>query len=147
MFSYPGSFENDFIDQVERMRQEMEALFANRPGVADIRSAASGTYPAINVGISTDRVDLYVFVAGIDPETLDISIQDNLLSIAGERQTDLPEDTRSYRSERFRGPFSRVVTLPDGVDQDQVVARYHDGLLHISVGRREPISPRRIDVR
>ena len=52
-------------------------------------------------------VDVYLFAAGLDPKTLDISIQQNLLTVAGERNVKTPEDAEYYRQERFSGPFRR----------------------------------------
>jgi len=146
MFGYLGSVENDLFGQLERMRREMDALFADRPGSAGIRSVASGTYPAINVGASPERVDVYLFVAGVDPKSLDISLQQDLLNVAGERPLETSDDVQFYRRERFRGPFRRVITLPDDVDPDKVAAHYRDGVLHITVERREEVKPRRIEV-
>jgi HSP20 family protein len=147
MWGYLRSFDTDLFSQLERMRQEMDAMFGARPGSAGIRSVASGTFPAINVGASASRVDVYVFAAGVDPQSLDISIQQNLLTISGERKAALPEDVQLYRRERFSGGFRRVITLPEDVDPDKVQANYRDGVLHLMVDRREEVKPRRIEVK
>ncbi|AGA92273.1 molecular chaperone (small heat shock protein) [Thioflavicoccus mobilis 8321] len=147
MFGNLSSFENDLFGQLERMRREMDALFSGRPGPSGIRSVASGTYPAINVGAGPERVDIYLFVAGIDPKGLDISLQQNLLSIAGTRRAEAPDQVQYYRRERFTGDFRRVISLPEDVDPDKVNARYRDGVLHITVERREEVRPRQIEVR
>lgn len=146
MFGYLGGFDNDLFGQLDRMRREMDALFSDRPGSAGIRSVASGTYPALNVGASAERVDVYLFVAGVDTKSLDISIQQELLSVAGERSAQTPDEAQFYRRERFSGPFRRVIALPDDIDPDRVAARYRDGVLHITVERREEVKPRRIEV-
>jgi HSP20 family protein len=147
MWGYLRSFDTDLFSQLERMRQEMDAMFGARPGSAGIRSVASGTFPAINVAASPSRVDVYVFAAGVDPQSLDISIQQNLLTISGERKAALPEDVQLYRRERFSGGFRRVITLPEDVDPDKVQANYRDGVLHLMVDRREEVKPRRIEVK
>jgi len=146
MFGYLGGFENDLVGQLERMRREMDTLFSGRPNTAGIRSMASGTYPAINVGAAPDRVDIYLFVAGADPKALDISLQQNVLSVAGERPVESPQEAQYYRRERHDGSFRRVVNLPEDVDPDKVEARYRDGVLHITIERREAVKPRRIQV-
>jgi HSP20 family protein len=147
MWGYLRGFDTDLFSQLERMRQDMDALFGARPGSAGIRSVASGTFPAINVGASPSRVDIYVFAAGVNPQSLDISIQQNLLTISGERKAVLPEDVQLYRRERFSGGFRRVLTLPEDVDPDKVQANYRDGVLHLMVDRREEVKPRRIEVK
>lgn len=146
MLAYLTGFDNDLFDEFERMRQMMDNMFGARPGPSGIRSVASGTFPAINVGASPEQVDVYVYAAGVDPKSLDISMQQNLLTIAGEREVDIPKDVQLYRKERFNGGFRRVLTLPEDVDPEKVNASYRDGVLHITVERREALRPRQIEV-
>lgn len=143
---FPG-FQNDLFDELERMRRQMSHWFGDWSGGPGIRSVAAGTYPAINVGASTEQVDVYVFAAGLDKEKLDISLQQNLLTIAGERRLEAPEQAQYYRRERFNGGFRRVITLPEDVDPDKVNASYSDGVLHLAVQRREAVRPRQIEVK
>ncbi len=75
----------------------------------------------------------------------DLSIQQNVLPSLGERTLQQREDGTYFRQERFSGPFRRVVALPDDV-LDKVEARYVDGIVQITVGRRPTEQPRRIDV-
>lgn len=146
MFGYLTGFDNDVFDQLERMRRQMDRAFGAQSGPMGIRSVSAGTYPAINIGASSEQVDIYVFAAGMDPKSLDVSLEQNLLSVAGERKVELPEEAQIYRNERFSGGFRRVITLPDDVDSDKVNAAYRDGVLHITVQRREVVKPRKIEV-
>ncbi len=147
MFDYLTGFDRDVFDQFERMRRQMDEMFGDRRGPLGIRSVAAGTYPAINVGASPKQVDVYVFAAGVDPKSLDISLQQNLLTLSGDRKIELPEGAQAYRRERFNGSFKRVITLPDDVDPDKVNATYKDGVLHITVQRREELQPRKIEIK
>lgn len=146
MLGYLTGFDNDVFDQFERMRREMDQLFGDGNSPRGIRSAVAGSYPAINVGASPGQVDVYLFAAGMDPKSLDISLQQNLLTVAGERKIESPENVQFYRQERFSGGFHRVITLPEDVDPDKVNAGYRDGVLHITVQRREAVRPRQIEV-
>ena len=146
MVDYLSAFDNDVFNQFEQMRRQLDQLFGEGDGSLGIRSVARGGYPAINVGVSPTRADVYVFAAGMEPNSLDISLQQNLLTVSGERRTALPEGTDAYRHERFSGNFRRVITLPEDVDPDQVNANYRDGVLHITVQRREEVQPRKIEV-
>ena len=132
MFGYMAGFDSDLFDHFERMRREMDAMFGASGGPLGIRSVAAGTYPAINVGASPRQVDVYVFAAGADPKSLDVSLQQNLLTVSGERKNELPEGAQA---------------LPDDVDPDKVNATYKDGVLHISVQRKEELQPRKIEVK
>ena len=125
----------------------MDQAFGDWSGTTGIRSMAAGTFPAINVGASEEQVDVYVFAAGMDPKSLDISLQQNLLTISGERKIESPESAQFYRQERFSGSFRRVITLPEDVDPDRVNASYRDGVLHVAVQRREAVRPRQIEVK
>ena len=147
MWGYLSSFDHDMFDQFDRMRREMDTILGAVTGSAGIRSMAAGTYPAINIGSSPNQVDVYVFAPGLDPAKLEISLQQNLLSVAGERQEAVPEGVQLYRRERFNGTFRRAITLPEDVDPDQVEATYRDGVLHLTVARREEVKPRRIEVK
>lgn len=120
--------------------------FSPSPWFSSIRSVRPGTYPPLNIGCNADSVNVYVFSAGLDPKSLSLSLQQNLLTVAGERKIPAEENATYYRRERFNGSFQRVITLPDDVDPDKVEARYTDGVLHIRVGRREEVKPRRIEV-
>lgn len=147
MLGYSTGFDSDIFDQFERMRREIDAMFGDWGGPMGIRSVAAGTYPAINVGASPKQVDVYVFAAGADPKNLEISLQQNLLTVSGEREIVLPEGAQAYRRERFTGSFKRVINLPDGVDPDKVNATYKDGVLHVTIERREELEPRKIEVK
>ena len=147
MFWNFGSFDDRLFDDFRRVQQELDEVFGAGPARSGIRAVARGTYPPINIGATPKQVDVYVFAAGIDPASLDISIQQNLLTVAGERKADGEEGAQYYRRERFDGAFRRALTLPEDVDPDRVSAQYRDGLLHISVARRESTQPRQIEVK
>jgi HSP20 family protein len=146
MFSYIPRVENSLFDQFRRLHQEMDELFGDWGPASGIRSLPRGTFPPINVATSPDKLEVYLFVPGVDPTGLDVSIQQNLLTVSGERKLAPREDANYYRQERFSGEFRRVISLPEDVDADRVDARYRDGVLQISVPRRAPARPRQIQV-
>ncbi|WP_300318442.1 Hsp20/alpha crystallin family protein [Accumulibacter sp.] len=147
MFGYLTGFDRDFFGQFEQMRRQMDEMFGDWGGPLGIRAVAAGSYPAINVGASPKQVDVYVFATGVDPKSLDISLQQNLLTVSGERKIESPEGVQAYRRERFNGSFKRVITLPDDVDPGKVNAACRDGVLHITVQRKEELQPRKIEVK
>lgn len=147
MFGSLTNFEGGLFDDLRRLQHEMERINGPRTWPAGIRSVARGTYPPINVGVTPDGVDIFVFAAGLDPKTSDISIQQNLLTVSGERKVKMGEDVEHYRQERFNGAFTRVISLPEDVDPDKVDAHYVDGVLRVSIKRRETSRPRQIEVK
>jgi HSP20 family protein len=146
MFWNLGSFDDRLFDDFRRVQHELDEVFGSWPGRSGLRAVARGTYPLTNIGATPEQVDVYVFAAGVDPKSLDISIQQNLLTLAGERSPDQQEGAQYYRKERFEGGFRRVLTLPEDVDPEQVSAEYQDGVLHICIKRRESRQPRQIEV-
>ena len=147
MLGYLTGFDNDLFEQFERMHRDLDRMFGDSPATRGIRSVKAGTYPAINVGVSPEQVDVYAFVAGVDPKSLDISLQQNLLTISGERKLEEPENVEFYRQERFDGAFHRVIGLPEDLDPDKIDASYRDGVLHIVVQRREEVKPRQVEIK
>ncbi len=141
-----GSFDTSLFDEFRRLEGEMDQLFGRGSLPAGIRAMRRGTFPPINVGATPERVDVYLFAAGLDPKSVDISIQQNLLAVSGDRKVPVDEAADYYRQERFDGEFRRVITLPDDVDPDRVDAKYRDGVLQITVQRREAARPRQITV-
>jgi HSP20 family protein len=146
MFERVTGVGDSLFDQFRRMESEMNQLFGTAPLPNSIRAAASGTYPPINIGSTAKQVDVYLFAAGVDPQSLDITIQQNLLTVAGERKLISEQGANYYRKERYDGEFRRVVTLPDDVDADAVEAKYRDGVLHIAIKRSGAAVPRQIQV-
>ena len=142
-----SDINGSLFDDFRRIQREMDELFGSGPWPAGIRAVSRGTYPPINMGTTDGQVDIYLYAAGIDPDKLDISIQRNLLTVAGERKVPVSEHGDYYRQERFSGDFRRVITLPEDVDPDRVEATYRNGILYITVARRESARPRQVEVK
>jgi HSP20 family protein len=137
----------DLFAELNRMQSLLDQVF---PGSnASIRSVAGAGFPVLNVGVTPTSVEVQALAPGLDPAKLEITVDRGLLVIAGERQGELPpEDQRTsvYANERFSGPFRRVVSLPEDADAARVQANYRDGVLRISIAKRESSLPRRIEV-
>lgn len=139
-------FEGGLFQEVRRLEQEMDELLGRWSWPLGIRSTARGTWPPMNVGVTPEHVEVYLFAAGLDPKSIDISVQHNLLTVSGERKVPARGDVSWYRNERFDGSFRRAVSLPEDVDQDRIRARYQDGILQITAERPEAAKPRQIRV-
>jgi HSP20 family protein len=147
MFSRFGFTDSSLFGDLRRLEQELDDLLgAGTPWSGGIRSLPPGTFPAVNVGSTDDQVTVYVFAPGVDPKALDIQLQQNVLSVSGQRDVAQEKGATYYRQERFGGEFRRVLTLPEDVDPDKVEAAYRDGIVQISVRRRESAKPRQIEI-
>jgi HSP20 family protein len=138
-------FPRDLFAEMDRLTREMQQSFDLSPS---IRGVARGGFPALNVGSTPSAVEIYAFAPGIDPAKVDVSLDRGVLTIAGERPAapTLDEKTTLHVNERFAGRFRRVISLPEDIDPNAVSADYRDGVLHVSVKRRESAQPRRIEV-
>ena len=134
------------FDEFRRMQEEIDQLFGRGLWPSGIRSVARGTWPAVNVGVTAEQINVYLFVAGVDTDSLDVSLQQNVLTVSGERKAPVVEGQDYYRKERYDGGFRRIITLPEDADPEQVEASYRDGVLQINVGRRKASKPRTIKV-
>jgi HSP20 family protein len=145
MTSFPGSLFAEF----DRLQREFDDWFGRGGLPASIRSVAPGTFPAINIGNTPTSVEVYAFAPGIDAAKIELTIDRGVLVLAGERASALPADDAKvnvYSRERVAGSFRRAISLPDDVDPGRVNATYRDGVLHVSVARRESAQPKRIAI-
>ena len=134
---------------MELLRREFDEAFGVSGLPSSIRSVTPGTLPAINVGRTPTSVEVYAFAPGLDATKVEITLDRGVLRIAGERESGIPQKDASvqiYAHERVAGGFTRTVSLPDDVDPAQVTASYADGVLQISIARRESAQPQRITV-
>lgn len=145
MYGNAAAFEVLF-DEFRRMERGVDQMFGRGTDRQAIRSVARGTFPPTNIGVTEEEVHVYLFAPGLDAKSFNISVQQNLLSIAGTRTLPINETATYFRQERFDGEFRRVVTLPEDVDPERIEAKYRDGVLQISVRRRQSAKPRQIQV-
>lgn len=149
---YQRLFARDLFNELERLQRDVSQAFDVS---SSIRGQGRGGYPALNVGLSPEAVEVYAFAPGLDPASISVDLDRGVLSLSGERASqtaakaeDAAADARSivHQNERFSGSFRRVVSLPDDIDPDQVQASYRDGVLRVTIKRRAAVQPRRIDI-
>jgi HSP20 family protein len=140
---------SNLFGQFEMLRRELDEALGVSGLPSSIRSVTPGTLPAINVGRTPTSVEVYAFAPGLDASKVEVTLDRGVLRIAGERASGIPEKDapiQIYARERAAGSFTRTVSLPDDVDPAQVNASYRDGILQISIARRESAQPKRITV-
>ena len=103
---------------------------------------------ALDVAENDDAFIVTASVPGMNPDDLDITITDNVLTIKGETRADETIEEENYHiRERRYGSFGRSITLPVTVDSDNVDANYENGVLTLTVPKAEEMKPRRITVK
>lgn len=157
-------FSHDMFAEMDRLQREIQQALELSP---NIRGFGRGGFPALNVGGTPQTVEVYAFAPGIDPNTLEVDLERGLLTIAGERKSELLQASQQtgqqqggqqqggqspgqqptvHINERFAGSFRRVISLPEDADPEAVKARVKDGLVHITIQRRAAAQPRRITI-
>ena len=127
---------NDFSD----MRSRMNRLFGELP--------AEGGFPGVNVYANDENIIVTAEVPGVNPEDIDISLEDDVLSLKFSRDSEKPaEGIKALRKERPSGKFSRNIYLPYRAEGDKVEAKFRNGVLEISMPRAEADKPRKISVK
>jgi HSP20 family protein len=140
---YRTLFPSDFFANLDRLQREFQRYSGP---ASSIRGFGRGGFPALNVGSTPESVEIYAFAPGLDPATVDVTVDRGVLTLSGERKSELPGDAAIHINERFAGSFRRVVSLTDDVDQESTKAKYSDGVLHISIKRRTAAQSRRINI-
>ena len=146
MLNYPN---NSLFGQFESLRRELDDMFGVSGLPSNIRSVAPGTLPGVNVGRTPNSVEVYAFAAGLNASKIEVELDHGVLRITGERPSGIPSDdpkVNVYTRERGAGSFTRAISLPDDLDPEQVKASYRDGVLQVSIARRESAQPKRITV-
>jgi len=147
--SLATSFPGDLLAEFDAMHRQMGRLFGLADWPSSIRAGSWRAFPAVNMGTTEEAVEVYAFAPGLDASKIEVSVDKGLLTIAGERASELPgEDDKVdvYANERFAGAFKRVIGLPEDVDPSAVKATYRNGVLRILVPRQRHAKPRRVEV-
>jgi HSP20 family protein len=94
-----------------------------------------------------DRYVLHADLPGVAEEDVKVELEDDVLTISGERRSERKESREGYqRFERASGRFSRALTLPEGVDPDKIEARIEKGVLEVRIPKPEQRKPRRVAI-
>jgi HSP20 family protein len=124
----------------------MNRLFAGLPRERAVSAAPS--YPAMNVWTNEDGAVVTAELPGCNSENIDISVQNETLTVRGSRQPDEVQEGQIYhRRERGCGRFTRSFQLPFQVQADQVEATFSKGVLSISLPRAEADKPKKITIK
>lgn len=132
-------------NEMDRLQREMNRLIDNYGGQ---RSRVAAGYPAVNAWTSPDGAVITAELPGVDPESIDINIVGETLTLSGQRELEqLPEGARYHRQERGHGRFVRTVQLPFQVEAERVGAKFDRGVLEITLPRADADKPKKIQVK
>ena len=138
----------DPLSEMNRMFDEVFGNLARRPGGHQRAQQLTEWAPAIDVVTKDGDLVVRAELPGVKQEDVDITLQNNVLTLSGERKAEQEEERGGYYvRERRYGSFSRSLTLPEGVDEGKVHARYENGVLEVTVeGAAAVREPKRIQI-
>ena len=132
-----------------RIAREIDSFFndfLNRPSLYVERD--SDFVPRVNIIDGEEHVKMQFEVPGMDKKNFKISVKNRVLSVSGERRYENEEKNENYvRTEIRTGSFCRSFTLPETIDSDKIKADYKDGILELSLAKREEAKPKEIEVK
>jgi HSP20 family protein len=132
-----------YHDQFERMFDDFFGLNRRKMDLENFDWT-----PRVNVEETEDRFEITAELPGMKKEDIGIEVQDNVLTIKGERKFEKEEKEPNYHlCERSYGTFQRAFTLPENVKADAIDAEYRDGVLTLAIPKAEPEKPKEIKVK
>ncbi|TVM00728.1 MAG: molecular chaperone [Candidatus Brocadia sp. WS118] len=138
------------LPTISSMQEEMNRMFDRffKGGESSDFGMTATWAPPLDLSETADKVTVKAEIPGMDPKEIDISIQGDTLIIKGEKKEEKEEKGKNYyRMERRYGSFSRVVDLPASVDTNKVTAECKNGVLEITMQKKEEVKPKQISVK
>ncbi|HHH46167.1 MAG TPA: Hsp20/alpha crystallin family protein [Thiotrichales bacterium] len=136
---------------LNQLSKEIDQLFDPRRMALSTEQqsdvATADWVPAVDIKEEPDKFVIHADVPGVDPKDIEVSMENGVLTIKGQREEEKKEEKEGYkRIERVRGAFYRRFSLPDTADAEKIRAKVKNGVLEIVIPKQEEVQPRRITV-
>lgn len=134
--------------EFQSLQSRMNRLFENQYGGGREETLVSGAFvPAVDIYEDQQGIQLKLEVPGIEEKDLDIRVENNVLTVSGERKFEQEQKEENFhRIERRYGSFTRSFTLPNTVNTENITADYNAGVLTVKLAKREEAKPKQIKV-
>ena len=134
--------------ELQTIQQEMNRLFGSFfDGQSGVEVGGRRWVPATDLVEEGDHYVLRADVPGVSEDDVKVELEDNVLTISGERKSEREQRKNGYyRIERAWGRFARSLTLPEGVDADGIKARFENGVLEVTIPKPAERKPRRVAI-
>jgi len=135
----------DYSPFAKDMNQLLDNFFK---GNSDSSFVDTGTWaPAVDIKEEKNCFVVIADIPGVDKKDIHVSLENNLLTIHGKRRFEETEKKENYsRTERIQGQFYRRFSLPQNVDESKIDAKYKNGVLRVSIPKKEAVMEKRIEV-
>jgi HSP20 family protein len=133
-----GDFTDQLIEPFSQFRNEVDRIFDSFPFRLPTSNLGrlGATAPAVEMTETSKSYKVTAELPGLDPEQLEVSFDDGVLRIAGEKRQEREENETGYRlSERTYGAFERLISLPSAADPEKIKAKFNNGVLTVTVGK------------
>jgi HSP20 family protein len=131
---------------LQRLNRILDEAFAGLQ-FPESSVVTSTLFAPTDVSEDENALQITMELPGVDPENVRLSLENNVLTIRGEKQQEIDENNeRVHRSERVYGIFERTFVLPNTVDADRIEARFENGVLIVRIPKAERARPREIRV-
>lgn len=132
---------------LNQLQRELERNFEGARSAGTDTAATAEWTPAVDIKEEEGRYVLWADLPGVSPEYIDITMENGILTLKGERITDAKQQREGIkRVERVFGSFYRRFSLPDTADSDGISARCANGVLEISIPKKTAVQPKKINV-
>jgi HSP20 family protein len=129
------------------LQHRVNSIFRDFNEGADAPLTTASFVPAVDIYEDEKKVTLKLEVPGMEEKDLDVSVENNMLTVKGERKFEKEEKEENFhRIERRYGSFSRAFTLPSTVDTEHIEAHYHAGVLKLDLLKKPEAQPKQIKV-
>lgn len=139
------------LREIARLQDDFNRFFDNRAWrwrSANEEELSAHFVPAVDIYEDNDKLALSVELPGMAAKDVDVRIENGVLTIKGERKIEKEDKKENYiRVERTYGTFTRSFNLPNTVDSEKVKADFKDGLLEVSIPKKEETKPRTIQIK
>lgn len=137
------------LNAMEQFRREMGRIFDGIPAESEGSNIATSDWiPAVDIKETKDCFEIHADIPGVNPDDIDVHMENGLITIKGERHSESKEEREGYkRVERQSGTFYRRFSLPDTADEEKISAKSNNGVLEITIPKKEKSLPRKIDVK
>ncbi|MGB2696509.1 MAG: Hsp20/alpha crystallin family protein [Candidatus Zixiibacteriota bacterium] len=137
----------DLVSIQDEMNRLFNDFFGRVPSRFEGDLSASEWNPSVDISETKDEIVVKAEVPGMKKDDIKINLQDNVLTLKGERKQEKEEkETNFYRMERCYGSFTRSFNLPTMVQADKIKASYKDGILNITLPKAEEVKPKQIPI-
>jgi HSP20 family protein len=138
------------VRELSSLQSEMNRLFNtffDTPATGGNGGSVRRWVPSMDLVETDEHFVLRADLPGMTEDDITIELEDNVLTVAGERKAEHEEKKEGfYRMERTFGQFRRSLTLPDGIDPDGIAARFDKGVLEVRIPKPEERKPRRVAI-